>query len=434
MKRLLSLILALTLCLGLAVPAMASMDDDHLFEPLEWFEDWPDGSELVNWDIYDDENATGLLLYFYTDPQVGVDLFDAYTGRLDECGDVLRVGKEEFDSGFSGKDNDTDRESRYRYLGRKRTGVVTALRSGEYCDFAVQQVWLDEDFLLVALAWGEDFPIEVDPDDLVTPDIDDLVGALSSDELPDGPVIPDAWAFFNEEATHEDENVENGVQSDFWFDIDGVDAAYEYVELLQSGDFDLELVEEKEQGYSDGGGTYRYYFSYTGDEDVSPVQNYNIDRDDVAMAVKINDFPDMGWCEVVIWFSDDLIVADTGDRSTVTGISDRHEALEGPMGGKGSRSGDADYTMRVGESLRLDCPRKFGANTEQYRWAVDEGADLVSLEGEISASCTVTAKAPGRVVVSVVYDHSYDTTDVLTGNPTYGFAAPTYYFIIEITK
>ena len=236
------------------------MDEDHLFKPLQWFGDRPAGSELVDWDIYDDENATGLLLYFYTDPQTGVDLFEAYTDQLDSCGDVLRVGKEDFDSGFSGSDNDTDRESLYRYLSRK-VGSVTAMRSGKYCDFAVHQLWLDEDVLVVALAWGEDFPIEVDPDDLVALDIDELPDEQTDgsdeqpDELPDGPIIPDAWAFFNEEVTHKDKSIENGTQVLFMFDSDHAKAAYEYADLLQNGGFGLTLTDTLSRDRSKGGGT-----------------------------------------------------------------------------------------------------------------------------------------------------------------------------------
>ena len=248
-----------------------------------------------------------------------------------------------------------------------------------------------------------------------------------------GPVIPDAWAFFNEEVTHEDEKIENGTSSVFLFDAAHAAAAYEYAELLQNGGFGLTLTDTAGQDWSDGSAT-RYYFFDCAGQDVAPVENYVPTVSDfrhAAVLLKINDWLDS--CTVAIRFSEDLTVTDTGDRCSVTGLADQQEGLAGPMGGKGSRSGDADYTMRVGERLQLDCPRKFGANTEQFRWAVDEGADLVSLDGEISASATVTALAPGRVVVSVVYDHSYDTTDILTGNPTYGFAAPTYYFIIEIT-
>ena len=207
------------------------------------------------------------------------------------------------------------------------------------------------------------------------------------------------------------------------------------MDLLENGGFGLTLTDTVGQEWSNGDSTHYYFFDCPG-QDVAPVEDYVPDvRDDVSGAVllQINDWPSYGWCDVIIQYSEDLTVVDTGDRSSVTGLVDQGEALAGPMGGKGSRTGNADYTMRVGESLRLDCPRRFGANTEQFRWAVDEGADLVSLEGEISASATVTALAPGRAVVSVVYDHSYDTTDVLTGNDTYGFAAPTYYFIIEIT-
>ena len=94
---------------------------------------------------------------------------------------------------------------------------------------------------------------------------------------------------------------------------------------------------------------------------------------------------------------------------------------------------DYEYAMQVGETLQLDCPRRFSALSEQYRWEVIEGDNLISLSGEISASCTITAKGAGAARVQVTYDHSYYQDDVLTGNQGYGFAAPTYEFYIEIT-
>ncbi len=433
MKKFVSLLLALALCLGLGGAALATTATEDLFRPQVWFGDWADDYELINWDYYDDVGALGLILGFRSEPEAAMQLFLAYADRLSEDGSLQEMSRLKYESDYG----EYDQEACFTYMGRSNVGSVTSLLGGTPCELTIDQVWLDDGYPRIVIAWGEGFPMEIDLDeiDILSADVEPVSDpSAPAAETVSGPVIPDAWAFFNEEITHEDKNIDNGTQVLFMFDSDHAAAAYEYADLLQNGGFGLTLTGmlSREQDRSIPSGTYYYIFDYP---DAAQIEDYfNGNYRHGAVTLKINDWPDYGWCEVAIQFSDDLTVADTGDRCSVTGLADHKEALAGPMGGKGPRTGDADYTMRVGESLRLDCPRKFGANTEQFRWAVDEGADLVSLEGEISASATVTAKAPGRVVVSVVYDHSYDTTDVLTGNDTYGFAAPTYYFIIEITN
>ena len=327
MKKLIALLLAMTLCLGLGGTAMAGMDDDHLFEPLEWFEDWPDGSELVIWDIYDDENATGLLLYFYTEPQVGVDLFDAYTRRLDMCGDVLRVGKEDFDSGFSGNYNDTDRESRYRYLGRKDVGPVTALRSGEYCDFAVHQLWLEEDLLVVALAWGDGFPIEVDPDDLVDVQFPDE-GTVSDPSAPaagGGNVTydaystylpsPDAW-FNGQLARGEDMDAYGGHLVSYYMDLEALPAIEAYVQLLaEDSRFQLKEVESGEADFTKYTGQifYSSFFDYTGSASTGTV-DYPSDHGPCAVVVAYSEDFVRGACGMTVCYANEFTFVDDGDR------------------------------------------------------------------------------------------------------------------------
>ncbi len=327
MKKLIALLIAMALCLGLGGTAMAGMDDDHLFEPLEWFEDWPDGSELVIWDINDNENATGLLLYFYTDPQVGVDLFDAYTRRLDMCGDVLRVGKEDFDSGFSGNYNDTDRESRYRYLSRKDVDSITALCSGEYCDFAVHQLWLEEDLLVVALAWGDGFPIEVDPDDLVNVQLPDE-GTASDPSAPaagGGNVTydaystylpsPDAW-FDGQLARGEDMDAYGGHLVSYYMALEDLPAIEAYVQLLEEDSrFQLKEAESTEADYTKYTGQifHRGFFDYTGSASTGTV-DYPDDHGPCAVVVAYSEDFVRGACGMTVCYANEFTLVDDGDR------------------------------------------------------------------------------------------------------------------------
>ena len=420
MKKLLALLLALALCLGLGATALANGEDAVLVLP-----------DLGSW-----LGSAGELL---TQNEFGVSYIVTDEG-INTLYGYMTLLTENYPVEFSRWEDGASGTAHYLYYTGSETlslGKPDELGRPLALLIVYSKNKLD-DYLIELLVPDavvfEDSGQRYDP--AVTYTMPALQEPTPQEPAVSGPVIPDAWAFFNEEVTHEDESIENGTKAVFGFDPAHAAAAYEYVDLLENGGFGLTLADTVGQEWSNGDSTHYYFFDCPG-QDVAPVEDYVPDvRDDVSGAVllQINDWPSYGWCDVIIQYSEDLTVVDTGDRSSVTGLVDLREYKSGPMGGKGPRTGDADYTMRVGESLRLDCPRRFGANTEQFRWAVDEGADLVSLEGEISASATVTAKAPGRVVVSVVYDHSYDTTDVLTGNDTYGFAAPTYYFIIEITN
>ena len=379
MKKLISLILALTLCLALAAPAMASLDEDELFAPLDWFGDWPDGAELMDWDLYeDDENATALVLHFVEGPLAGVDLFRIYTDQLNECGDLRCVAEREFDSGFSGNDNETDREILYRYTGREDVGTVTALQSGESCDFAVHQVWLEADYLVLILAWGEDFPIEIDPEDVEDTGASDLISG-------DG-ILPDAWAFFNEEVPHEDETISHGRQVVFSFDQESADAAYQYAELLQSGRFGLELTNSWSDASSGGDMTYYYLFDYAGAGEDDQVKDYADGKYRYAdVILQINDWPKWGWCEVSICFTDALTVTDTGDRSTVTGLGNRiSRGYDGPIDGSRpagdpdpSRTDDSSGGHWEWQTVEKDCPSCVGG-----RCPVCNGTGTYRLYGE----------------------------------------------------
>ena len=62
MKKIISMLLALALCLGLGGTALATTAPEDLFRPQAWFGDWADDYELINWDYYDDVGGLGLIL------------------------------------------------------------------------------------------------------------------------------------------------------------------------------------------------------------------------------------------------------------------------------------------------------------------------------------------------------------------------------------
>ena len=156
-------------------------------------------------------------------------------------------------------------------------------------------------------------------------------------------ILPDAHAFFNEEPTHSEESITDGTMAVFTVKPEYAAAAYEYVELLKSGRFGLALSQTFNKEYPDSDLTTEYVFGYTGSRDVDEVSTYSTlesTYENGAVIIRVNDWPGMGWCEMTIWFSDDLTVEDTGDRCTVTGIVDDQVGdFSGPLGSGGYSSG-----------------------------------------------------------------------------------------------
>lgn len=342
MKRPLALLLALALCLGLGGAAMASADDGDLYEPQAWFGDWADAYELAYWDYADDVNSTGLILHFSSQPEAGLQLFTVYADRLRENGELREDSRLTYESDYGGY----DQEVCYTYAGPKDVGSVTSLLGGTRCDLFLDSMWVDEDFLCLVVTWGDGFPMRVDMDEL-----DYLPGDPGTTEPADAGILPDAWAFFNREVTHGDMEIDNGKRAVFRFEPDGVSAAYEYASLLQSKRFGLKLTD----AWSDGSGgdmTHYYIFDYGGAGEDAEVESYaggDLRYGDVIL--RIDDWPGQGWCEVSICFSDALTVADTGERSYVTGLRDTGSGgSTGPMGSAASDSAGGSPTPRPSSS------------------------------------------------------------------------------------
>lgn len=74
-------------------------------------------------------------------------------------------------------------------------------------------------------------------------------------------------------------------------------------------------------------------------------------------------------------------------------------------------------TLKVGESLELnyDGPYVFMPNYETYEWRISSGQGA-SITG-YGDTCTVTAVSPGEVIIKCVYSYGKDEPDVLTGIP-----------------
>lgn len=73
------------------------------------------------------------------------------------------------------------------------------------------------------------------------------------------------------------------------------------------------------------------------------------------------------------------------------------------------------YTISKGEDIILSCDREFSPAYELYTWEILNGTDIVSLDSEVSASCTVHGKNKGTATVQVTYNWGATEPDVLTG-------------------
>lgn len=93
------------------------------------------------------------------------------------------------------------------------------------------------------------------------------------------------------------------------------------------------------------------------------------------------------------------------------------EALIAPSLDKseGYTGGSAERQMVQGQTITLDCSRKYGPNYELYTWEIVSGSGVVELTNTTSPSCTVTAMRSGTAVVRVSYNYGMDEPDVLTG-------------------
>ena len=91
-------------------------------------------------------------------------------------------------------------------------------------------------------------------------------------------------------------------------------------------------------------------------------------------------------------------------------------------------------TLKVGESLELkyDGPYVFMPNYETYEWKLSSGQGA-AITG-YGDTCTVTAVAPGQIIIRCVYSYGKDEPDVLTGIPRNENHTKTELYYINIVQ
>ena len=319
MKKLAALVLAVVICLAPGAPALAA-GAVLIPDPAALMGEYVQSAYYEDYDYAGDEGAKMVSL------SVDVAAWDRVQEYLDQLEQTVPELEAADFTDTDGEDGYTAVVS-YIYNGGARPGTVTSPRTDVVCNVCVMLVinhWSDDTFYLdvyygsgIGLAQGG------------AP-----APAASAVTSGDG-ILPDAHAFFDGELTHSEESITNGTKAVFSVEQEYAAAAYEYVELLKSGRFGLSLAQTLTDDHSGADLTTVYVFDYTGSGDVDPVSLYTDGRDVYgAVIVRVNDWPEWGWCEMSIRFSDGLTVADTGDRCTVTGlVDDTDNGFSGPMGG-----------------------------------------------------------------------------------------------------
>ena len=108
------------------------------------------------------------------------------------------------------------------------------------------------------------------------------------------------------------------------------------------------------------------------------------------------------------------------------------EALAAVNMAKSGTVDDATY-MKVGDRLTLTYShREFDSDYHTFKWEILEGEGKATIDAS-NDSCTVTAQAPGVVILRLTYNYTVDEPDVLTGivRPVRHAITQDYSFIIE---
>ena len=344
MKRWISLLLALAVCLGLGGAALASTDDGDLYEPQAWFGDWADAYELAYWDYAGDENSTGLILHFSSQPEAGLQLFQVYADRLRENGELREDSRLMYDSDCG----DYDQEVCYTYVGPEDVGPVTSLLGEKQCELFLDSLWMDEDLLAVVVTWGDGFPMRVDMDGLdYLPGDPGTTGGGSGSVTYDANSTylpsPDAW-FDGQLARDEDTDAYGGHLVSYKMDLEDLPAVEAYVKLLaEDRRFQLEMADSSEEDFTEHAGQkyYSSYFRYTGSASTGTV-DYNERVPDCAVAVAYSEDFDQGTCSMTVCYASEFTLVDDGDRCGLD-VTDR-------LGGSASSSGGSSFRSDGGSS------------------------------------------------------------------------------------
>lgn len=96
---------------------------------------------------------------------------------------------------------------------------------------------------------------------------------------------------------------------------------------------------------------------------------------------------------------------------------------------------DADgvYSLKVGDRAKIDCGLShFGASYNLYKWEIVSGHSLLELDGDISKTCSITAKKEGMARLRVTYEYGAEGKDVLTGRKITDHKSKTAEYVIVI--
>lgn len=324
MKKLVSLFLALALCLSLGASALADggVEIPDVTQFLSaWLEDYGVTVELVKQDGF----GTMIGIENVQDMQTVRDKTLSGLDLMFQMSGFQKVDREALGA------EPSEREYLYAYTGSASVGTVQDYGGTEgnvYVDLSDDVDLVDG--LTVVIIIGEGISMK-------SSGTDTGAGTTAAADAPAAGtdnILPDAWAFFNGEVKHNDQLETNGRSAHFSLVSADRAACYAYVDLLQSGRFPLTLTDTWEKSYGGSAKTVYYVFDCPNTGADQQITRSLDDRKVSAdLTVKIEDWQNVGWCEMYIHFSDALTVADTGDRCTVTGLTEWYpQDSDGPMG------------------------------------------------------------------------------------------------------
>ena len=327
MKKLVSLFLALALCLGMGAAALADggveLPDVVGYLSL-WLEDYGVTVELVKQDGF----GTMIGIENVQDVQTVRDKVRDGLDLMFQLSGFQQIDREALGAGPS------EREHLYAYTGSASVGTVQdsmGIEGNVYVDLSDDVDLVDG--LAVVILMGDGISMKSSDTGTVAETAAETDVSSSGDNI-----LPDAWAFFNEEVNHSDQIETNGRSAHFSLASEDRAACYAYIDLLLSGRFGLTLTDTWEKSYGGSAKTVYYVFDCPGtgaDKEITrSLDDRNVSAD---LTVKIEDWQNVGWCEMYIHFSDALTVADTGDRCTVTDLTEWYpQDSAGPMGSAAS--------------------------------------------------------------------------------------------------
>ena len=340
MKKLVSLFLALALCLGLGAAALADgeveLPDAAQFLSA-WLEDHSATVELIGQDRF---GTVAIAIENVQDMQT---IYEKTLSGLDllfQMNDFQRISGEDQWSEVSDIG-----EYLYAYTGSASLGTLEDSEGTEGNVFVVLMTGGEHvDGIEVRIVMGDGISMKLSGTDT------DAGTAAAADVPASGAdnILPDAWAFFHGEVNHEDKLITNGRLAYFGLEWEDRQACYEYIDLLQSGRFGFTLTDTWEG--SDRHKTVYCVFDYPGagpDQEVTrEVDDRNVSGD---LIVEFKDWGNDLWCDLRISFSDALAVVDTGDRCTDTELRDFYIGISGHVDGPmGSGASESDSSSSAG--------------------------------------------------------------------------------------